>query len=162
MWTNIRWGVLYKNDATHCMLYVERHTEPVWHFYDHALAPLVPRPSPWRSKRPSSSTPTCWWQKQWLSGKQSLPLRSCSRKHRYVTLVMVKMWSELHEDSTSLCVDWLLNAHIRHKGKARIPGSDVLFKRTVNFLSWLSIKRLRGDPNHIWTTLKTYSNNKNC
>lgn len=102
MWTNIRWGVLYRNDATHCMLYVERHTEPVWHFYDHALAPLVPRPSPWRSKRPSSSTPTCWWQKQWLSGKQSLPLRSCSRKHRYVTLVMVKMWSELHEDSTPL------------------------------------------------------------
>lgn len=161
MWTNIRWGVLYKNDATHCMLYVERQTEPVWHFYDHALAPLVPRPSPWRSKRPSSSTPTCWWQKQWLSGKQSLPLRSCSRKHRYVTLGMVKTWSELHEDSTSLCMDWLLNAHIRHKGKARIPGSDVLFKRTVNFLSWLSIKRLRGDPNHIWTTLKTYSNNKN-
>lgn len=54
-----------------------------------------------------------------------------------------------------------LNRHTGHKGKARIPGSDVLFKRTVNFLSWLSIKRLCGDPNHIWTTLKTYSNNKN-
>lgn len=55
-----------------------------------------------------------------------------------------------------------LNRHTGHKGKARIPGSDVLFKRTVNFLSWLSIKRLRGDPNHIWTTLKTWSNNRTC
>lgn len=126
------------------------------------LAPLVPRPSPWRSKRPSSSTLTCWWQKQWLSGKQSLPLRSCSRKHRYVALVMVKMWSRLHEDSTSLCMDRLLNRHTGHKGKARVPGSDVLFKRTVHFLSWVSIKQLCGDPNHIWTTLKSWSNNENC
>ncbi|KAG7243002.1 hypothetical protein INR49_016768 [Caranx melampygus] len=38
------------------------------------------RPSPWRSKRPSSNILTCWLQKQWLSGKQNLPLRSCSRK----------------------------------------------------------------------------------
>lgn len=35
---------------------------------------------PWLSKRQSSSILTCWWQKQWLSGKQSRPLRSYNRK----------------------------------------------------------------------------------
>lgn len=50
----------------------------------------VTRLLPWQSKRPSSSIPTCWWQKQWLSGKQSLPLRSCSTDQKYVTALF--MW----------------------------------------------------------------------
>lgn len=65
----------------------------------------VPRPSPWRSKRPSSNIPTCWLQKQWLSGKQNLPLRSCSRKQKYVTLrkttVFDRTIKSLQRDTTS-------------------------------------------------------------
>lgn len=40
------------------------------------------RPLLWRYKRPSSNTPTCWWQKQWLSGKRSLQRRSFRTEHR--------------------------------------------------------------------------------
>lgn len=74
----------YRN--TLCVQGVIRHRRLIQYvsFMTHVSMRHVPRLLPWRSKRPSSSTPTCLWQKQWLSGKQSLPLRSCSRKHRYV------------------------------------------------------------------------------
>lgn len=44
---------------------------------------FLPRLWPLPYRRPSSSTQTCRWQRQWLSGKQSHPPKTATGRQRY-------------------------------------------------------------------------------